>query len=98
MSCGAPSIDPLKIWTCRAAIDNGIRALFMLTLAATGAPDAAVNSGIAQQRQSVDLQVPVSPEPVRTDRSLEFVYELHVRISHRWRLSSHVSRSLTPET
>ena len=68
----------MKIWTCRAAIDNSIRALFMLTLAATGATDAAVNSGIAQQRQSVDLQVPVSPEPVRTDGSLEFVYELHV--------------------
>jgi len=68
----------LKIWMRRAAIDNGIRALFLLTFAAAGATEAADRSGTAQQLQSVDLQVPVAPEPVRTDGSLEFVYELHI--------------------
>jgi murein DD-endopeptidase len=68
----------LKTWMCGNVIDNGIRTLFVLALAAAGATEAADSSGIAQQRQSVDLQVPVSPEPVRTGGSLEFVYELHV--------------------
>jgi murein DD-endopeptidase len=68
----------LKISTRGAAICSGIQALLVFMLAAPRVTDAAVSSEAAQLRQSVDLQVPLSPEPVRTGGSLEFVYELHV--------------------
>ncbi len=62
----------------------------MLAFAVASATEAADSSGIAHQRQPVDLQVLVSPEPVRTDGSLEFVYELHVTNFTPMEISAHL--------
>jgi murein DD-endopeptidase len=66
-----------------SACITGMAALILAIPVVAGPPvaepaDVAVTSGAAHLRQSVDLQVPVSPEPVKTVGSLEFVYELHV--------------------
>jgi hypothetical protein len=58
--------------------------LFMLSLACAGATgvaraaDASAGSSALRLRSSVDLQVPVPPEPVKTGGSTAFVYELHI--------------------
>jgi len=63
-----------------------LQLLFAATASASAAgtfdaaltKDNAVGARAPPLRQSVDLQVPVPPEPVRTAAGTQLVYELHI--------------------
>lgn len=61
-----------------------LNVLFTVTASATGGVDAAraiggaVGAEVPHLRQSIDLQVPAPPRPVRTAAGTLLVYELHI--------------------
>ena len=68
----------------RAAWWRGLRLVFVTAVSLTGgahaipAADGAVGVEATHLTQSIDLQIPVAPQPVRTAAGTQLVYELHI--------------------
>ncbi len=74
----------LKALAPKAAAPMGLQMLLLAAMSLAGeigaarATSATVRSAGPHLRQSIELQVLVAPEPVRTAAGLQLVYELHI--------------------